>query len=71
MLNFKDYRPSISDQVKVGFFSCDRFAQTEESDILALNDAINNLIYLNKVHRIIIISYVTIYLYLFFINLRK
>lgn len=43
-----NYQPSISDQVKVGFFSCDRFAQTEESDILALNDAINNLIYLNK-----------------------
>lgn len=43
-----NYQPSISDQVKVGFFSCDRYAQTEETDILNLSDAISNLIYLNK-----------------------
>ena len=40
---------NISDQVKVGFYSLDRYTQTESSDILPIAEATHNLIYLCKV----------------------
>ena len=36
-------RPSISDQVKVGFYSTDRFTQTDESEIISLKTATETL----------------------------
>ena len=42
------FRPSLSDQVKVGFYSCDRFTQTNDNEIIDLKSATNNLEYLCK-----------------------
>ena len=39
-------RPSLSDQIKVGFYSSDRYTQTNESEILNLKNATNDLEYL-------------------------
>jgi hypothetical protein len=41
-------RPSLSDQIKVGFYSSDRFAQTTVTEILDLKNATNDLDYLCK-----------------------
>lgn len=38
-----NYKPSISDQVKVGFYSTDRFTQTDESEIISLKTATETL----------------------------
>lgn len=42
-------RPSISDQIKVGFYSTDRFTQTDETEILILKNATQNLELMSKV----------------------
>jgi len=38
-----NFKPSISDQIKVGFYSTDRFTQTIETDILPLKAATDTL----------------------------
>lgn len=42
-------RISISDKIKVGFYSSDRATQTVQSEILDLKSATSNLEYLCKV----------------------
>jgi len=44
-------RPSISDQIKVGFYSSDRASQTDQTDILVLKNATEQLQFLSKVSR--------------------
>jgi hypothetical protein len=43
------YRPSISDKIKVGFYSTDRCTQTNESELIILKNATENLNFLCKV----------------------
>lgn len=42
-------RPSISDQIRVGFFSTDRCTQTNETEIIVLKTATENLQSMSKV----------------------
>lgn len=42
-------RPSISDQIRVGFFSTDRCTQTNETEIIVLKTATENLQSMAKV----------------------
>ncbi|XP_031561081.1 uncharacterized protein C10orf67, mitochondrial-like isoform X2 [Actinia tenebrosa] len=37
-LEFEEYRPSIADKVRIGFFSQDRCSQTESSEILPMKE---------------------------------
>ncbi|CAF0744677.1 unnamed protein product [Brachionus calyciflorus] len=47
------YHPSISDQIKVGFYSTDRCTQTNETEILILKNASDNLDFLcNEISRV-------------------
>ncbi|RNA30641.1 calponin homology domain-containing protein [Brachionus plicatilis] len=51
--NFDTYLPSISDQLKVGFYSTDRCTQTDESEIIVLKAATENLDYLcSEINRV-------------------
>lgn len=45
----KNKRPSISDQIRVGFFSTDRCTQTNETEIIVLKTATENLQSMAKV----------------------
>lgn len=54
MVNYTNYatnnkRPSISDQIRVGFFSTDRYTQTNETEIIVLKTATENLQSMSKV----------------------
>lgn len=47
-LGLVEYQHSISDDVKVGFYSTDRVTQTNETEIIVLKNATENLDYLCK-----------------------